>query len=205
MRRRGGATCKLGTVQELSVDDPAAVPAVVTALRDGQAVVVPTETVYGLAALPSRTDLLLELKGRPASVPIAVLVADVDQAAVAAGRSLPPLAEGLAAAFWPGPLTLVVPTADGGTLGVRCPDHDFVRQVAAAVGPVATTSANRHGEATPPGAAEAAASLTGPVAVVVDGGRLEGLPSTVVDVTAEELRVLREGPIGGAALRRAVR
>jgi L-threonylcarbamoyladenylate synthase len=192
-------------VQLLAVDDPGAVAAVVEALRAGEAVVVPTETVYGVAALPSRTDLLLELKGRPASVPIAVLVADVHQAVAAAGRPLPPMGERLAAALWPGPLTLVVPTAEGATLGVRCPDHDFVRRVAAEVGPVATTSANRHGEPTPPGAAEAAASLAGPVAVAVDGGHLDGRASTVVDVTGDEPRVLREGPIGSAALQRAVR
>lgn len=192
-------------MQLLSVDDPGAVQAVVDALRAGEAVVVPTETVYGLASLPDHTDLLLELKGRPASVPIAVLVAEAGQAAVACGCPLPPLGERLAAAFWPGPLTLVVPTASAGTLGVRCPDHDFVRRVAAEVGPVATTSANRHGEPTLPGAAEAAASLTGAVAVVVDGGPLVGVPSTVVDVTGEEVRVLREGPIGGEELQRAVR
>lgn len=175
------------------------------ALRAGEAVVLPTETVYGLAALPARQELLLELKGRPESVPIAVLVADLDQAADAAGRGLPPMARTLAASFWPGPLTVVVPTAAGSTLGVRCPAHDFVRAVAAEVGPVATTSANRHGRPTPPTAAEAAASLAGPVAVVVDGGALEGQASTVVDATGRELRILREGPIGGDELRRVLR
>jgi L-threonylcarbamoyladenylate synthase len=192
-------------VQELSADDPRAVPAVVAALRAGEAVVVPTETVYGLAALPDRRDLLLELKGRPGSVPIAVLVADAGQATVAAGTALPELAERLAAAFWPGPLTIVVPTAAGSTLGVRCPDHDFVHRVTVEVGPIATTSANRHGEPTPPTAAAAAAALAGAVAVVVDGGELDGLASTVVDATGPELRILREGPIGGDELQRVLR
>jgi tRNA threonylcarbamoyl adenosine modification protein (Sua5/YciO/YrdC/YwlC family) len=192
-------------VQLLTVDDPAAVGAVVAALRAGDAVVVPTETVYGLAALPDHQERLLDLKGRPESVPIAVLVADLDQAAAATGQPLPPMAGQLAAAFWPGPLTLVVPTAAGTTLGIRCPDHDFVRRVAAEVGPIATTSANRHGKPTPPTAAAAAASLAGPVAVVVDGGELAGQASTVVDATGGELGILREGPIGGDELRRVLR
>lgn len=187
----------------LAVDDPDALDRVVAALRAGEAVVVPTETVYGLAALPGHELVLRALKGRPDHVPIAVLVADGVQAAVATGVPLPPLAVTLAAAFWPGPLTLVLPTAAGPTLGVRCPDHDFMRAVAAAVGPVATTSANRHGEPTPTTAAAAAASLTGPVAVVVNGGELGGAPSTVVDATGAEPVVLREGPIPSAAVRAA--
>lgn len=194
----------------LPVNDPNAFDRVVAALRAGEAVVVPTDTVYGVAVLPAHEHLLRDLKGRPDHVPIAVLVADAVQAAVASGVALPPVATALAVAFWPGPLTLVLPTVAGPdvagpnvaglnvagpTLGVRCPDHDFMRAVAAAVGPVATTSANRHGEPTPTTAAAAAASLTGPVAVVVDGGELAGTASTVVDATGAAPVVLREGPI----------
>jgi L-threonylcarbamoyladenylate synthase len=188
----------------LAVDDPEALDAVVAALRAGLAVVVPTDTLYGVATLPSHQPTLLELKGRPESVPIAVLVADVGQAEVAAGGPLPPHALALAAAFWPGPLTMVVP-AGGSTLGIRCPDHPFIRAVAAAVGPVATTSANRHGAPTPPDARAAAASLTGEVAVVVDGGPLAAAASTVVDLTGADPVVLREGPIGSEEIASAVR
>jgi L-threonylcarbamoyladenylate synthase len=122
----------------------------------------------------------------------------------------PPAAVRLAARFWPGPLTLVLPRrpeaaglALGGeadTVGVRCPDDGFVRALARRVGPVATTSANRHGQPTPATAEEAAAALTGEVAVVVDGGPRDGVPSTVVDCTGSELRVLRRGAIDEAAL-----
>lgn len=188
----------------VAVDDPTALDRVVAALRAGEAVVVPTETVYGVATLPDRRGLLLELKGRPESVPIAVLVADAVQAEVATGTPLPPLALALAARFWPGPLTLVLPTGAGPTLGVRCPDHHFVRAVAAAVGPIATTSANRHGEPTPTTATAAAASLGGAVAVVVDGGALTGVASTVVDVTGARPVVLRQGPIRSAEIEAAV-
>ena len=190
----------MGAVERFEVGDPLALDRVVAALRSGEAVVVPTETVYGLAALPMHVDVLRELKGRPAEVPIAVLVADGVQAELATGVALPPLGRALAAAFWPGPLTLVLPTRTGATLGVRCPDHAFVRAVAAAVGPLATTSANRHGQPTPATAAEAAAVLAGEVAVVVDGGELHGTASTVVDVTGPTPVVLRSGPIESAAI-----
>lgn len=191
-------------VDTLGVDDPSALDRVVAALRAGGAVVVPTETVYGVATLPAHQALLLDLKGRPESVPIAVLVADAVQAEVATGTALPPVALALAARFWPGPLTLVLPTAAGPTLGVRCPDHPFMRAVAAAVGPIATTSANRHGQPTPPTAAEAAASLTQPPTLVIDGGTIGGQASTVVDVTGATPVVLREGPIQSADIEAAV-
>jgi tRNA threonylcarbamoyl adenosine modification protein (Sua5/YciO/YrdC/YwlC family) len=194
----------MDVVDLLALDDPVALGRVVAALLAGEAVVVPTETVYGVATLPQHQSLLLELKGRPETVPIAVLVADGVQAAVATGTVLPPLAVTLAAAFWPGPLTLVLPTAAGPTLGVRCPDHDFVRAVAAAVGPIATTSANRHGAPTPPSASEAAAALAGPVAVVIDGGTIAGAASTVVDATGERPVILRQGPIQSADIEAAV-
>lgn len=180
------------------------VAAVVRALRAGGAVVLPTDTVYGLAALPGHEDRLYALKDRPEQVPIAVLVADAEQAATL-GR-FGPLARRLAERFWPGPLTLVVERLDGaGTVGIRCPDHNLLRAVALEVGPVPTTSANRHGVATPATAAEAAASLAGTPDLVVDGGPCEGVASTVVDVTGSELRVLREGALPGAEVHATVR
>ncbi|HYI61335.1 MAG TPA: L-threonylcarbamoyladenylate synthase [Acidimicrobiales bacterium] len=183
------------------------------ALRAGEPVVLPTDTVYGVAALPTvpgATDRLFALKDRRPGAPLAVLVADFAQAAAVAGP-LPPPADRLARALWPGPLTLVLPRAeavrawalggDNATIGVRCPDHRLVRALAARVGPIATTSANRHGQPTPATAAAAAAALTGPVAVVADGGTLAGAASTVVDATTPGLDVLREGPIPAARIR----
>ena len=84
------------------------------------------------------------------------------------------------------------------TIGLRVPDHDLVRAVAARTGPIAATSANRHGEPTPPTAAEAAASLTGEPDLVVDGGRLEASASTVVDASRTPWVALRHGPIDPA-------
>lgn len=198
------------TAAVLAVADPSVADRVAEVLRAGGLVVLPTETVYGLAALPSvpgATDDLFERKGRAGDVPVAVLCADADQALALADASdarVAGLAAELADAHWPGPLTMVLPRrADLGwalgepasTIGLRCPDHDLLREVARRVGPIAATSANRHGEPTPPTAVEAAAQLLGPVDLVVDGGELRGLPSTVVDLTGDELRILRRGAV----------
>src|SRR3954468_9781705 len=151
----------------------------VRALEAGEAIVVPTDTVYGVAvalSVPGATRQLFALKDRPDEVPIAVLVASPAQA----GELVEPLTGTVARvadALWPGPLTVVLRRrpdvdvdlgGDGATVGVRCPDHSFVRALAAEVGPLATTSANRHGEATPPTAEAAATALTAAVPLVID-------------------------------------
>jgi tRNA threonylcarbamoyl adenosine modification protein (Sua5/YciO/YrdC/YwlC family) len=195
----------------VAADDPTAVDQAAAALVAGATVVVPTETVYGVATLPTApgaTEALFALKDRPDTVPLGVLVADQNQAAQLAVFS--PVARRLAAAYWPGPLTLVLPRRAaaaaldlGGspaTVGVRCPADDLVRAIARRVGPIATTSANRHGQPTPATAREAAAALSSDVDLVIDGGRREGLPSTVVDCTGIDLVVLRHGAISDAAL-----
>lgn len=185
-------------------------PQVATRVADvllaGGLVVLPTETVYGLAALaslPGATSGLFERKGRGADVPVAVLCADAHQA-LALAEAPGPRAKEIAAAHWPGPLTMVLRRREdlrwqlgepAATIGVRCPDHDLVRAVARLVGPLATTSANRHGQPTPATAVEAAEQLLGPVDLVVDGGALGGVPSTVVDLTDDEPRVLRQGAV----------
>jgi len=177
------------------------------ALRAGGAVVLPTDTVYGVGALPSvpgATAALFALKDRDRTRPLAVLVADDEQAMALIEPQTEPVLR-LIDRFWPGPLTLVLRRsasaagydlgADSSTIGVRCPDHDRVRALAAEVGPTATTSANRHGEPTPPTAREAAAALSGAVEVVLDGGRLDGQASTVVDCTGVVPVVLRAGAL----------
>ncbi len=191
----------------LDVTDLTAAIRAAAVLLAGGVVVLPTDTVYGLAANaadPRATGLLFERKGRAADTPLAVLCADEEQAFSLAAPTTTDGARDLARRHWPGPLTLVVPRrpdldwalgAPAETVGLRCPDHDFVRQIARAVGPIATTSANLHGQPTPAGATEAASSLTGPIDLIIDGGALIGTPSTVVDATGPQLRVLRAGPI----------
>jgi L-threonylcarbamoyladenylate synthase len=194
-------------MDDLTTDEQRHLAEAERALRAGEAVVVPTDTVYGLAALPGipgATARLFALKRREGRKSLAVLVADADQARALVEPVTPEVLD-LMTRHWPGPLTLVLRRStaaraldlggDDATVGVRCPGHALIRELARRVGPIATTSANRSGEPTPATAAEAAAALDGPVGAVLDGGRCDGVPSTVVDVTAPSWRVLREGPI----------
>ena len=177
----------------------------------GEVVGTPTDTVYGLAASP-RADGAIErlfvAKGRPAAVPIAVLVADEHQAHELCAAPIP---RGVIEHHWPGPLTVVVRRRAGliwnlggspETIGIRCPDHDFVRSLCEEAGPLATTSANLHGRPSPTTAAGVAEEMLGaPVAVVLDGGLCDGEPSTVVDLTGDSIVVLREGALRERDLR----
>ncbi len=179
----------------------------VAALLAGGAVILPTDTVYGVAtatAVPGSTAALFRLKRRPADVALPVLCADEVQARSLAGE-VPPGADRLMSACWPGPLTLVVPRREGldldlggpddETVGLRVPDAPLVRAIAGRTGPLACTSANRHGEPPAATAGEAAAALGPGVAAVVDGGRCDGLPSTVVGWVDGEHRILRQGAL----------
>lgn len=188
----------------------AEVDGAVSALEAGGVVLLPTDTVYGLAALPGdqvAIDRLFALKGRGASAPLAVLCATADDALALATTDLAGAVAAVATRWWPGPLTLVLPRRPGvqlhlgepvTTVGLRVPDHALVQALAARVGPIAASSANRHGLPTPATAAEAAAALGEGVALVIDGGKLEASASTVIDATTEPWRVLRAGPIDPA-------
>ncbi|MBX3312869.1 MAG: threonylcarbamoyl-AMP synthase [Actinobacteria bacterium] len=197
----------------VAATDPGAVDRAAAVLVAGGTVVLPTDTVYGLAALPARpgaTGALFRLKARAADQPLAVLVADADQA-VALLAHVSAEVRGWMERWWPGALTIVGARSTAAldlelgagpdTIGIRCPDLPFLREVAARVGPIATTSANRSGEPTPQTAAEAAASLDGPVGLVVDGGPAGTLASTVVDTVASPWRVLRVGAVSESDLR----
>lgn len=185
------------------MSDPIGV--IADALRAGEPVVLPTDTVYGLAALAAdaaAVEKIFAAKKRPVDTRIAALVTDLAQAEELV--DLPPAGQRLAEAFWPGALTIVAPrragchlaVGDDTTVGVRCPDHPLVRELARRVGPIATTSANRHGQPTPTTAAEVAAALP-KIGMIIDGGRIDGGASTVVSVIGG-VEVLREGPISAA-------
>ena len=171
----------------------------------GEVIGTPTDTVYGLAASPRAEGAIERLfiaKGRPPAVPIAVLVADEHQAHELCEAPLP---RSVIEHHWPGPLTVVVRRRAGlnwdlggspETIGIRCPDHDFVRGLCREAGPLATTSANLHGQPSPTSAAGVAEEMDGaPVAVILDGGFCDGAPSTVVDLTGDSIVVLREGAL----------
>lgn len=202
-------------MRKIDVADPDAVSAVAGALSDGAAVVLPTDTVYGLAVaanVPGATSVLFALKGRPSDVPLAVLVEDLQQAFTLCEPAPEPVTR-LLQRLWPGPLTVVLRRrpgievelgGDGSSVGVRCPDSAFVRAVARAAGPLVTTSANRHGEPTSATAAELITLFGDGVTVVVDGGSCAGVASTVIDGRDEGLPVLRPGPITEEQLRDAL-
>ncbi len=197
-----------------SADLDAAVGRAATCLLAGGVVVLPTDTVYGLAAsteYPGAIVRLFAMKERPDGVPVAVLVSDIHQADRIGRFSA---AERAAAdAFWPGPLTLVVEARSTtsehglatveGTIGIRCPDELLVRRLAEIVGPLATSSANRHGAPTPVAAHDAASTLAGDPDLVIDGGPRSGDPSTVVTI-GPPLVVHRAGALSEASLRAAV-
>ncbi|MCL6499494.1 MAG: threonylcarbamoyl-AMP synthase [Firmicutes bacterium] len=204
----------LNPVVVLRVDAAAPAPRrAVEALRAGDVVVYPTDTVYGLgcdATNPSAVRRVFEIKGRPPDQPVPVLLADVRQADELA--EIPEGARRLMKRFWPGPLTLVLPsrgvvaelvTAGTGTVGLRVPDHPVPRALVRACGfPLVGTSANSTGRPAPVTVAQVLSDLDGRVGLVLDGGRLAGRPSTVVDCTGDRPRVLRPGPIPAEVVER---
>lgn len=179
---------------------------VIEALRSGGVVVIPTDTVYGLACLPRLGDAvqaIFELKGRPDDKPLPVLgdgIGALETVAVFDDR-----ATELARRFWPGPLTLVLPrnasfTHDLGgddmtTVAVRVPQNEVALELLSEAGPLATTSANRSGDPPATSAREAKEIFGDEVSAYVDGGPCRGLPSTVLSLIGPP-RVLREGALG---------
>lgn len=157
----------------------------VAALRAGRAVILPTDTVYGLCALPAHEDVLFQLKDRDRSKPVALLAADVDSLLA----SEPGLDRSALEQYLPGPYTLVF-----GDVGVRVP---ILPPAAAAVvrevGVVAATSANLAGAPDPRRVEDIAEEIRSASGAIVDAGELPGVPSTVIDLTSGEPRVLREG------------
>ncbi|RPI88576.1 MAG: threonylcarbamoyl-AMP synthase [Chloroflexi bacterium] len=190
----------------LRADHPVVLEHAVDTLKHGGLVAFPTDTVYGLASLPFQghyVDRLYIAKGRNSKRAIAVLLGDISQLPRIA-RDVEDYAQKIAASFWPGPLTLVLPrqqalpdvlSADP-TVGVRIPDHPVALALLRLTGPLAVTSANLSGQENTTTAQEVMAQLEGRIHLVIDGGQTPGgVPSTVVDCTGSEPIILREGPI----------
>ena len=176
-------------------------------LGDGGLVVVPTDTVYGLAVRPDDVDAVravYRVKSRPEGMHLPVLAASLAQVR-ALGVAFPAGADALARRWWPGPLTLAFGfqqeldrpawLAGREEVAVRIPAHDFLRSLLERTGVLVVTSANSHGSPTPRSAQDVADGLGPSVDLVVDGGQLEDVPSTLVNVHGTEPVVEREGAI----------
>lgn len=190
--------------------------AAAAAIRRGELVVVPTDTVYGVAAdafSSAAVNLLLAAKGRGRDMPVPVLVSSramleavVSEVTDAAGK--------LVEAFWPGALTLVLHETPHlawdlgearGTVAVRMPDHPLATALIEQTGPLAVSSANRSGQEPATTAMAARLQLGASVAVYLDGGPAgEPVPSSIVDVTGDSPRLLRAGALDADALRAVV-
>jgi tRNA threonylcarbamoyl adenosine modification protein (Sua5/YciO/YrdC/YwlC family) len=194
----------------------AGLDAAATAIADGKLVLLPTDTVYGVAAdafTPAAVTGLLAAKNRGRTMPVPVLIGE---ASTLAGLvlDLPPVATQLAEAFWPGGLTLVLEHAPSlawdlgdaeGTVAVRLPDDDLTRDLIRRTGPLAVSSANRSGRPAATTAQEADQQLGEHAAVLLDGGpRASSGASTIVDCTTPTPRVLRVGAISVDRLREVV-
>jgi L-threonylcarbamoyladenylate synthase len=196
----------------LSADSPNAIQEALAVLNKGGLVAFPTDTVYGVGALAfdgRAVEAIYIAKDRPIEKAIPVLIGDTaDMEKV--GADIPEIAYRLAFRFWPGPLTLVIPKKPTlpeavsaiATVGVRVPDHEAARVLLRAAGPMAVTSANISGQPSPSAAEEVLAQLGGRIDLILDGGITPGgVPSTVVDCTAADLKILRDGPITLEAIR----
>jgi L-threonylcarbamoyladenylate synthase len=185
----------------------------VAALRRGEVIGLPTETVYGLAGDASNAAAVRRIfatKGRPADHPLIVHIADVAQLGDWAA-DIPDVARKLAAAFWPGPMTLILKKADnvsalvtGGqdSIGIRIPEHPVALQLLRTFGGgLAAPSANRFGHVSPTTAQHVRDELGESVPIVLDGGPCSiGIESTIIDLTAEVPRILRPGQISRDAI-----
>jgi L-threonylcarbamoyladenylate synthase len=207
----------LGNGWILPADD-AAIMAAMELLCSGQIVAIPTETVYGLAADASNADAVAKIyaaKGRPDFNPLIVHVADQSAAENLADFS--PMAHKLAQAFWPGPLTLVLPlrpdadiagavTAGLPTIALRCPAHPVMQALLKKTGlNIAAPSANKSGGISPTRAEHVLAGLGGAVPMILDGGPCSaGLESTIVAVRDNGWQILRPGPVTAADIERVL-
>ena len=190
----------------IPADDNKALQRAMDTLRTGRLVAFPTDTVYGLGALAfdaPAVESIYPVKDRPVEKAIPILIWDITDLEKISD-DIPDLARKLASRFWPGPVTVLIPkkptlpesVSATSTVAVRVPDHTVARELLRVAGPMAVTSANISGQVSPSTAQEVLAQLNGRIDLIVDGGRTPGgVPSTLVDCSGEEIKILRAGPI----------
>ena len=186
-------------------------------LKNGGIVAFPTDTVYGLGAVYTDTEAVAEIfraKGRDEGKPLSILISDAKDVRLLSDN-IPERAWKLFGAFWPGALTVIVEKNDsvpgvvaagGSTVGIRMPASDIARKIIKEAGsPLAAPSANTSGKRSAVTAEEVSEDLDGKIDMIVDGGACPvGLSSTVVDITGEEIRILRTGSISRADIEEAL-
>ncbi|MEW6358083.1 MAG: L-threonylcarbamoyladenylate synthase [Planctomycetota bacterium] len=177
-------------------------------LREGRLVAFPTETVYGLAANAEREDALAALravKGRPEGKPFTFIICEQEEVERRVGH-VPPSVRALMGAFWPGPLTIVLPAGEA-MIGFRMPDHRAALDLIRAAGVrLVAPSANRSGGAEPGTAEDVMRELGGAIPLILDGGHVRlGRPSTVVRVSEDSCEVLRAGAIEEEEIRNVIK
>ncbi|HUI89882.1 MAG TPA: L-threonylcarbamoyladenylate synthase [Anaerolineales bacterium] len=200
----------------LDVNAPRSIQRALEILQAGGLVAFPTDTVYGVGAQAfdgKAVESIYKAKARPLEKAIPVLIGDVEDINQVASE-VPLMAKKLAARFWPGPLTLIVPkrinvpdsVSAAGTVGVRVPDHAAARRLLRAAGPMGVTSANLSGKPSPSTAEEVFSQLNGRIPLILDGGKTPGgIASTVVDCTGTNPIIVRDGPIAADELAAIIR
>jgi L-threonylcarbamoyladenylate synthase len=206
--------------ERVILEDQGMIEAAASLLRSGQTVAFPTETVYGLGADASNSsavELIFSAKGRPADNPLIVHIADTSQLeGLVTASAVTPGIQKLMDAFWPGPLTIVLPakaerisplvTAGLSTVGIRIPDHPVALSLLKAANcPIAAPSANSSGRPSPTLASHVCEDLNGRIGGLVDGGQTGvGLESTVIECIDDEVYILRPGGVTAAQMQQVL-
>lgn len=200
----------------LPADSPESIESALHLLNEGEIIAFPTDTVYGLGANAFHAPgiiKLFEAKGRDANKAIAVLIGNIDQLDLLTDH-LTATARKLIEKLWPGGLTIVVHKLNdlpellsaGNSIGIRMPDHPVALELCQRFGPIATTSANLSGGNNPHTAKDVHNQLSNRVPLILDGGECPGgVPSTVVDCTTDEVRILRQGAIKPEEIEKALK
>ena len=200
----------------LPAENPASIQTALELLQEGEIIAFPTDTVYGLGANAFYSPgiiKLFEAKGRDSNKAIAVLIGDLTQLDLLTD-GMNETGNKLAQKFWPGALTIVVPKKKdipelltaGNSIGIRMPNHAIALELLKKFGPIAATSANLSGKNTPHDARDVYKQLNKRIPLILDGGECPGgIPSTVVDCSENEVRILRPGAISEEEIKAALK